>query len=249
MGKLDGKTALITGASRGIGRGVARRLASDGARVIINYANNRAEAEAAAREAVEAGGQAIVVQADVSDMAQLERMFAEIRAQVDAVDILVNNAGRGSGAGFPQLGAITEADYDACFALNAKGTFFVTQKAVAMMPDGGRVINISSMASRIHQAGLAIYSASKAAGDAFVRIWATELGPRRITVNSLNVGITETEMTARIDEATRARLIAMIPMGRIGQVPDIADAAAFFASDDSRWISGENIAVSGARFT
>ncbi|MDB5448368.1 MAG: putative short-chain type dehydrogenase/reductase [Phenylobacterium sp.] len=248
MGKLEGKTALITGASRGIGRGIAVRLAGEGARVIVNYANDRAAAEAAAREIAAAGGQAIIVQADVSDMAQIEGMFEEIRSQVEAIDILVNNAGR-SAPGFPQLDAVTEAAYDACFDLNAKGTFFVTQKAVAMMPDGGRVINISSMAARIHQAGLAVYSASKAAGDAFVRIWATELGPRRITVNSLNVGITETDMTAGLGDEMRARLIAQIPMGRIGQVPDIADAAAFFASDDSRWISGENIAVSGARFT
>ena len=166
---------------------------------------------------------------------------------MDGLDILVNNAGRGS-AGFPGFVDITPEAYDAVFALNTRGLLFVTQQAVKMMRDGGRIITISSMAAKIRMPGLATYSASKAAADAFTRILAMELAPRRITINSINSGIVETDMTAGIDAERKAQLISMIPLGRIGQVNDIADVAGFLASDDSRWITGLEIPASGGRY-
>jgi 3-oxoacyl-[acyl-carrier protein] reductase len=174
-------------------------------------------------------------------------MFAELQGRIDALDILVNNAGRGSG-GFPTLEQITPADYDSTFALNARAVFFVTQQAVKLMRDGGRVITISSMAPHVRYAGLGTYAASKAAADSFTRTWATELASRQITVNSVNSGIVETEMVAQMDPSRKAELIAKIPLGRIGQTRDIADVVAFLASDESRWISGAEIPVSGGRY-
>jgi 3-oxoacyl-[acyl-carrier protein] reductase len=132
--------------------------------------------------------------------------------------------------------------------LNVRATFFVTQHAVAMMRDGGRVITISSMAGRIRQSGLSVYSASKAGVDALTRIWATELAPRQITVNSIQSGIVDTDIIRAMPAERREALVAMIPMGRIGQVGDIADVAAFLASDDSRWVSGAEIPASGGRY-
>jgi len=247
MGKLDGKTALITGASRGIGAALARKLASEGARIVINYAQSQDKAEAVAAGIEAAGGQALLVRADVSDLAQIDAMFAELKSRVERIDILINNAGR-SIAGFPDLDRVTPEGYDSVFGLNTRGLFFVTQGAVRMMPDNGRIIIVSSMAARIRMPGLAVYAASKAAADAFTRNLAMELAPRGITINSMNVGTIETEMTARIEPDTLKRLVSMIPMGRIGQTRDVAEVALFLASEESRWITGEAIAVAGGRY-
>jgi len=247
MGKLDGKTALVTGASRGIGAMIAKTLAREGARVVINYAQSRDRAEQVAAEIEAAGGQALLAAADVTDLAQIDGMFADLKGRIDGLDILVNNAGRGSG-GFPHLDQVTAENYDATFNLNTRGLFFVTQGAVRMMRDNGRIIIISSMAARIRMPGLSIYAASKAAADAFTRNLSMELAPRGITINSMNVGTVETEMTSRIEPDTLKRLVGMIPMGRIGQTRDVADVAVFLASEESRWLTGEELAVAGGRY-
>ena len=248
MGKLDGKTALVTGSSRGIGAVIAKTFAREGARVIVNYAASKDRAEQVAAEIEAAGGQALLAPGDVTDLSQIDAMFAGIKRQVDRIDILVNNAGRGGPQGFPDLDKLTSEAYDQVFNLNVRGLLFVTQGAVRLMPDNGRIIMVSSMAARIRMPGLAIYAASKAAVDAFTRNLAMELAPRGITINSMNVGTVETEMTSRMEPDTLKRLVAMIPMGRIGQTRDVAEVALFLASEESRWITGEAIAVAGGRY-
>jgi len=247
MGRLDGKTALVTGASRGIGAAIAKKLAGEGARVVVNYAQSKDRAEAVVSEIEAAGGQALLAPADVTDLSQIDAMFAGLKGRIDGLDILVNNAGRGSG-GFPHLDQVTPETFDATFNLNTRGLFFVTQGAVRMMRDNGRIIIISSMAARIRMPGLSIYAASKAAADAFTRNLSMELAPRGITINSMNVGTVETEMTSRMEPDTLKRLVAMIPMGRIGQTRDVADVAVFLASEESRWLTGEELAVAGGRY-
>ena len=248
MGKLDGKTALVTGSSRGIGATIAKTFAREGARVIVNYAASKDRAEEVVAEIEAAGGQALLAPGDVTDLSQLDAMFAAISGRVDRIDILVNNAGRGGPAGFPGLDALTPESYDQVFNLNVRGLLFVTQGAVRLMPDNGRIIMVSSMAARIRMPGLAIYAASKAAIDAFTRNLAMELAPRGITINSMNVGTVETELTGRMEPETLKRLVSMIPMGRIGQPRDIADVATFLAAEESRWVTGECIAVAGGRY-
>jgi 3-oxoacyl-[acyl-carrier protein] reductase len=247
QGKLAGKVALVTGASRGIGAGIAQRLARDGATVIVNYARNRAKAEAVVADISAEGGKAFLAGADITDLMAQETMFAEISDKVGEIDILVNNAGKGSD-GFPNLDQVTPDAYDAVFALNTRAVFFTIQRAARIMRDGGRIVTISSMASRIRHVGLSTYAASKAAADAFTRILAMELAPRNITINSVQSGIVGTDILAGMDPERKRQLIAMIPLGRIGRIGDIADVVAFLASDDSRWISGHELPVSGGRY-
>jgi 3-oxoacyl-[acyl-carrier protein] reductase len=242
VGRLDGKTALVTGAGRGIGRGIAKRLAADGARVVVHYSASQAAAEALAREIEADGGSALTAGGDLTDTAAIEAMFAALAPRIGRLDILVNNAGRSGGT---PLADATPETFDAIFAINTRGLFFVTQAAVALMADGGRVINISSNAANLRLTGLAAYAASKAAVDAFTRCWSAELAPRRINVNSLQSGIVETDMIRGMAPEFRAARIASIPLGRMGQVEDIADVTAFLASDDARWITGQSIAVTG----
>jgi len=245
MGRLTGKTALVTGASRGIGAAIAVRLGQEGARVIVNYAASRERAEQVAAEIRSAGSQALLAQADVCDPLQVNTMMLEIGNRTGGIDILINNAGQGTDPGFLKLEDITPDNFDRVFNLNVRGLFFVTQGAVRLMPDNGRIIMISSLAALGRMAGLAIYSASKAAVDALARNISIELAPRGITVNSLNVGMIETELTAQIDNSMRKALIRSIPMGRIGRVNDVGEVVAFLSSEESRWITGESIAVSG----
>jgi 3-oxoacyl-[acyl-carrier protein] reductase len=244
MGRLDGKTALVTGAGRGIGRGIARRLAADGARVIVHYTTSEGPAAELVRELEAAGGSAFAVRADISEVAAIEAMFAEIRRRVDGLDILVNNAGRGSG-GAGTLGGTTQEGFDAIFATNARGTFFVTKSAEPMLRDGGRVINISSTTIKVRMGAMAVYAASKCAIEAFTRCWSAELAPRQITVNSVVPGIVDTDLISALSPELKARSIASVPLGRIGQPEDIAGVVAFLASDDSRWVTGEQIVASG----
>jgi 3-oxoacyl-[acyl-carrier protein] reductase len=245
MTKLAGKVALVTGAGRGIGSGIARRLASDGAEVIINYARSAGQAEALAQKIIAAGGRASTVAADLSEMAGIEAMFAELADRDVTLDILVNNAGGGSG-GMPRLADLAVEEYEYTFALNTRAVFFVTQRAVAMMNDGGRVISLSSSSTVTRQPGLSSYAGSKAAIEAFARIWATELAPRRITVNCVLPGIVNTDLiTANIPPELAAKYGAAVPLGRMGEPEDIADVVAFLASDDARWITGQNLPVTG----
>jgi 3-oxoacyl-[acyl-carrier protein] reductase len=243
--KLAGKTALVTGAGRGIGRGIAKRLAADGARVIINYSRSAAQAESLVDEIKAAGGDAFAIAGDVADLDAIATMFERIRERVSSIDILVNNAGRGSG-GTPTLETSTVADFDGMFALNTRGLFFVSQAAVRMMPDGGRIVNLSSTGTQARVPGLSIYSGSKAAVEAFTRIWATELAGRLITVNSIMPGLIDTDLiTDNMPAGTREAALRHSPMKRLGQPADIADVVAFLASDDARWISGQCIPVNG----
>jgi 3-oxoacyl-[acyl-carrier protein] reductase len=244
MGGLDGKTALVTGAGRGIGRGIAKRLAADGARVVINYSRSCAPAEDLAREIEAAGGRALTVGADVSDVSEIQAMFADLRQRVEHLDILVNNAGRGS-EGDGMLSAMTPAQFDALFSLNARGLFFVTQAALPLLRDGGKIVNLSSTTTRVRLPGLSAYAGSKAAVDAFTRCWSAELAPRRINVNSVVPGIVDTDLISHMSAERRARSVATVPLGRIGQPEDIADVVAFLASDKARWITGQEIVASG----
>jgi 3-oxoacyl-[acyl-carrier protein] reductase len=244
-GKLNGKTALVTGAGRGIGRGIALRLALDGAQVIVNYSRSADQARSLVDQIEAAGGSAFAVQADVSHLPDIDRMVAEIGVRVSGVDILVNNAGRGAG-GMPTVATTTPEAYDQTFGLNTRGLFFTTQKMLPLMRDDGRIINFSSTATMARVGGLSAYSGSKAAVDAFTRVWATELAPRRITVNSVQPGMVDTDLiTAGMPADARERSARAHPLKRIGLPDDLADVVAFLASHDSRWVNGETIVVNG----
>jgi 3-oxoacyl-[acyl-carrier protein] reductase len=244
MGKLAGKTALVTGAGRGIGRGIARRLAADGAHVAVNYSRAAAAAESLVDEIKAAGGNAFAVKADITSLDAISGMFAELAERFGKLNILVNNAGLGS-AGLPSLADTTEEAFDALFALNAKAVFFVTQAAARMLADGGRIINISSTSTRARYPGLSAYAGSKIAVEAYTRVWAMELAKRQITVNSVLPGIVDTDLISHMSEDRKQRSVQSVPLGRIGKPEDIADVVAFLASDDARWVTGQEIVASG----
>lgn len=242
---LEDKIALVTGAGRGIGHAIARRLADDGAEVILNYSRTRDGAEALAAQIVADGGRAWTVQGDAADLASIAAMFATIAERTPQFDILVNNAGRGSG-GQPTLEHSTPEMFDDLFALNTRGLFFVTQGAVPMMREGGAIVNLSSMVTRARMAGLSVYAGSKAAVEAFTRIWAAELARRQITVNAVLPSMVMTDLIRdnmspeRIEKIARA-----IPLGRVGEPDDIAAMVAFLAGPGARWITGQDFPVSG----
>ena len=246
---LAGKVAVVTGASRGIGAAIARRLAADGAKVVVNYSKGAPAADQVVADITAAGGEAIAVQADVSDRAQVARMFADTKAAYGRLDILVNNAGIAQPA---PLAGMTDANIDAQFATNLRGTVHATQEAARAIDGteaggaGGRIVNISTIAAEDTPAGLGMYGASKAAVEALTSSLARELGPRGITVNVIRPGPTETEKFADfMDDAARARQITRTPLGRIGRPEDVANAVAFLVSDDASFITGQSIAVSG----
>jgi 3-oxoacyl-[acyl-carrier protein] reductase len=245
MGKLDNKIALVTGAGRGIGSAIARRLAGAGAHVIVNYSRSRAEAEALVAQIRTDGGSASTIGADIADLDAITAMFTQLAAEHPRIDILVNNAGRGSG-GMPTLDTSTPEQFESMIGLNMRGLFFVTQGAVRMMPDGGRVINISSTSTMARVPGLSIYAGTKAAVEAFTRIWAAELAARRITVNAVLPGITDTDMIKNnLKPDVVEQIAGTIPLGRIGTPRDIAAAVAFLASEDGDWITGQNLVSAG----
>ena len=241
--KLENKVAVVTGASRGIGRATALRLARDGARVVVHYKTNTDAAMATVGEIEQGGGQALALQADIADLYDVRRLFGEIEGTLRRVDILVNNAG---GAAFKPLDEVTEDDFDALFDLNVRGLFFVTQEATRLMNDNGRIINISSGITRVNAANGSVYSGSKAAVEAFTRCWAAELGPRGITVNTVSPGMTETDLLMQVTppEALEG-FIRQTPLGRLGQPEDIADVVAFLCSDDARWLTAQNLLANG----
>jgi 3-oxoacyl-[acyl-carrier protein] reductase len=248
MSKLQGKVALVTGASKGIGAGIARELAAAGAAVGVNYATDRSGAEAVVREITAAGGRAVAVPGDVSKSADVARLLAETTRTFGTLDILVNNAG--VYAAMP-LEAVTEGEFRREFDTNVLGPLLVIRDSLKHFgPNGGSVINIGSGASRMCPPGYSVYAASKAALDAVTGVLAKELAPRKIRVNSVNPGAT-------LSEGTRAaglygtgsefekQLVAMTPLGRVGTPEDIAKIVAFLASDDSGWLTGEVILASG----
>ncbi len=246
MGKLRGKTAVVTGASKGIGAGIAKAFGAEGANVVVNYARSKEEAEKVAAEVHKAGGKAIIVQGDVSKQADVDHLFAEAKKAFGKVDILVNNAGVYE---FAPIEQVTEASYRKLFDLNVLGTLLSTQAALKNMNgDGGSIINISSVVSLTPAPMSSVYSATKGAVDVITRTLALELGPRKIRVNSLNPGLVETEgaRTAGTSEGDfKAMAVARTPLGRVGAPDDIAKVAVFLASDDSGWMTGEVLPVGG----
>ncbi|MFF0627890.1 SDR family NAD(P)-dependent oxidoreductase [Streptomyces sp. NPDC004296] len=250
MGDLRGKVALVTGSSRGIGRGIAERLARDGALVAVHYGSNAAAAEETAATIAEAGGRAFIVGAELGVPGDVDTLVAGLEAGLRArgestVDILVHNAGLNL-MGRP-IEVLTPEEFDQMVAVNVKAPFFLTQRLLPLLRDGGRIINISSVSTRIASAHGIGYPLTKGALEVFSHTLAKYLGPRGITVNSVAVGFTRTDMTAEVlaDPANLERNIGLTALGRIGQVPDIADAVAFLASDDARWITGTKIDVTG----
>lgn len=245
MGRLDNKLALVTGAARGIGRGIADRLASEGAHVIVNYSTSQTEAEALVEAIRSRGGSASAIRADIADLGAAAAMVDRIAADHSRIDILVNNAGRGSN-GMPTLDRTAPEDFDRVIDLNMRGLFFMTQAAVRIMPDGGRVVSISSITTKSRVPGLSVYAGSKAAVEAFTRIWAAELAPRRITVNAVLPGLTDTDMIRQnISAEVAGQLAATIPLGRMGLPRDIANVVAFLASEDGDWVTGQSLVAAG----
>jgi 3-oxoacyl-[acyl-carrier protein] reductase len=245
-GKLAGKVAVVTGASKGIGAGIARHLAAEGASVVVNYASSREDAERVVAAIAESGGHAIAVQASMAKSPEINRLFAETKKAFGRLDILVNNAGIYE---FAPLESITEEHFRKHFDLNVLGVLLASQEALKYFgPAGGSIINTSSIASTLSPAGTSVYSATKAAVDAVTRSLAKELGPRHIRVNSVNPGMVETEGTHRAgitDSDFRKQTEASTPLGRIGQPQDIAPAVAFLASSDASWITGETLYITG----
>ena len=245
VGKLTGKTAVITGASKGIGAGIALAFAKEGANVVVNYARGKDDAEKVAANIKNAGGKAITVQADVSNKTDVDKLFSESTKAFGTIDILVNNAGVYE---FAPLDQITEDSYRRQFDLNVLGTLLSTQAAVKSMNGGGSIINLSSVVSLTPPPTGSVYSATKGAVDVITRSLAQELGPRKIRVNSLAPGLVETEGTkaAGVTEGEFKDIaVSRTPLGRVGQPQDIAKVAVFLASDDSDWITGEVLQVGG----
>ena len=244
MAKLSGKVAVVTGASKGIGAAIAKSLAAEGASVVVNYSSSKAGADKVVNEIVKAGGKAIAVHADLSNAEEANTLAAATRKEYGKVDILVNNAGVYD---FRPLESIDSAHIQRIFDINVFGLLHTTREVVKLMPDGGSVINISSVVAKTPPAGSAVYSATKGAVDVISRVLAQELGARKIRVNSLSPGFTITEgvQASGIEDAFTESTIPRTPLGRVGQPEDIAKVALFLASDDSGWITGETVLAGG----
>jgi 3-oxoacyl-[acyl-carrier protein] reductase len=244
--KLAGKVAVVTGASKGIGAAIAEHLAAAGAAVVVNYSTSKAGADAVVERITKKDGRAVAVQANLAKPDEIPKLFAETKKAFGRVDILVNNAGVYA---FAALDAITVEEYRRQYDLNVLGLILATKEAVKYMgPDGGSVINISSVAATSAPATSSLYSGTKAAVNAITKALASELGPKKIRVNAINPGMVETEgvHAAGIAESDFRKMIeSQTPLGRIGQPDDIAPAAVFFASSDSSWITGETLYISG----
>jgi 3-oxoacyl-[acyl-carrier protein] reductase len=245
MSKLANKVAIVTGASKGIGAGIAKALAAEGAAVVVNYASSKAGADAVVDEVVAAGGRAVAVQADVSVAAQAKILVEAAVENFGRLDILVNNSGI---YGFAPIEDLTEDQYRQMFDINVLGPLLVTQAASPHLADGGSVINISSSITTILMPGSAIYSGTKGALDAISGVLAKEFAPRKIRVNTISPGMVRTEGTQTAGVAgsdMEAQVVVQTPLGRVGQPEDIGRVAVFLASDESGWLTGENLFASG----
>src|SRR6266704_182928 len=245
-GKLTDKVAVVTGASKGIGAGIAKHLAAEGAAVVVNYASSKDGADKVVDEISERGGKAIAVQGDVAKKKDIERVFAEAKKSFGRIDILVNNAGVYD---FKPLEEVTETEFHREFNTNVLGMMLATQESLKHFgPEGGSIINIGSLASSLTPPTGVIYNATKGAVDAITRTLAKELGPKKIRVNSINPGmvITEGSVAGGYTEGDMRKMFeSQTPLGRVGEPKDIAPAAVFFASDDSEWITGEMLLIAG----
>jgi 3-oxoacyl-[acyl-carrier protein] reductase len=240
---LKSKVAIVTGAARGIGRAIALRLAKDGAAVVVNYSGSVQQAQETVGLIEQGGGRAVAVQADVSKVGDVKRLFDACFEKFGKLDILVNNAGVMFTKPVVEVG---EEEFDRLFAVNVKGAFFCCQEAAKRMAEGGRIINLSSSTTALMLPGYAAYVATKGAVEQFSHVLAKELGPKKITVNVVSPGPTDTELFSQgKSEDQKQRFAQMAALGRIGQPQDIADVVALLASEDSRWITGQNIRANG----
>jgi len=245
MSTLNGKVAVVTGASKGIGAGIAKELAAAGAAVVVNYASSKEGADKVVAEIKAKGGKAIAVGGSVAIPSEIAAIVGAAKKEFGRLDILVNNAGIYE---FGPLDVITPEHFHRQFNTNVLGLLLTTQEAAKYLGEGGSVINISSVVSRLQMAGSAVYSATKGAVDVITGVLAKELGPRKIRVNAINPGLVETEGTHTAGFTSGDFADAYVknaPLGRVGQPKDIATAVAFLASDDAAWITGETIDVSG----
>jgi len=245
MSKLKGKVAIVTGASKGIGAAVAKSLAAEGASVVVNYASSKDGADAVVAEIGKAGGTAVAVHGDVSKSAGAQGIVDAAIDRFGRLDILVNNSGV---YGFAPIEDVTEEDFHRHFNVNVLGLLLTTQAAVKHLGEGSSIINIGSVVTRITPPGSAVYTGTKGAVDAITGVLSRELGSRKIRVNALNPGMVETEGTHAagiIGSEFAANAAAQAPLGRIGQPDDIASIAVFLASDDSAWLTGEQLLAGG----
>jgi 3-oxoacyl-[acyl-carrier protein] reductase len=239
MGSLKGKVAIVTGSSNGIGRGIAERLAQDGATVVVNYAKSADKAKQVVAGIEAKGGKAVAMQADMSKVADVRQLVKNAVKQFGRLDILVNNAGDFLAK---PLAETTEEEFDRLFALNARGPYFAMQEAAKTIADGGRIVNISTDGTHLGFSGATVYLGSKGALEQFTKGLAHELAPKGVTVNTVSPGFTETDM---MKEPFRTVGIQMSPLKRIGLPGDIADVVAFVVSEDARWLTGQNIHAGG----
>jgi 3-oxoacyl-[acyl-carrier protein] reductase len=245
MSKLTGKVAVVTGASKGIGAAIAKALAAQGASVVVNYASSKAGADDVVATITAAGGKAVAVGGDVSSAADAQGIVDAAIETYGRLDILVNNSGVYD---LLPIEEVTEAHFHKHFNVNVLGLLLVTQAAVKHLGEGGSIVNVSSVVSRITPPGSVVYTATKGAVDSITGVLAKEFGPRRIRVNSVNPGMVETEGTHTagfVGSDFETWAVSTTPLGRIGQPDDIADVAVFLASDDSRWMTGETLIASG----
>jgi len=245
MSKLEGKVAVVTGGSKGIGAAIAKALAQDGAAVVVNYATSKADADAVVEAITVGGGRAVAVQGDVSKAAQAQGLIAAAVEQFGRLDVLVNNSGVYE---FATIEEITEAHYRRLFDVNVLGVLLTTQAATPHLGEGASIINISSAITHVHTPAAAVYAGTKGALNAISGVLANELATRRIRVNVVSPGFVVTEGTHTagvVGSDMEASLVAQTPLGRAGRPDDIAGVVAFLASDDARWLTGEVITASG----
>jgi 3-oxoacyl-[acyl-carrier protein] reductase len=246
MGKLANKVALVTGASKGIGAGIAKALAADGASVVVNYSTSKEGADKVVADIKAKGGKAVAVQGDFSKKEDIGKVFAEVKKNFGRLDTLVNNAGVYT---FTPLEQVTAEEYYRIFDLNVLGLLLASKESLQYFgPEGGSIINIGSVVSSLTPPGSSVYTATKGAVDAITHVLAKELGPKNIRVNSINPGMVETEgvhAAGFIGSDFEKNAVAQTPLGRIGQPKDIASIAVFLASDDSNWLTGELVKAGG----
>jgi 3-oxoacyl-[acyl-carrier protein] reductase len=243
MNKLKGKVIIITGSSRGIGMTIAKTLAKNGAKVVVNYSGSEETAKSVVNEILQSGGQAIAIKADVSKSEDVKRLFQKTLETFEKIDVLINNAGI---ATYKLIKDTTDEDFDRIFDVNVKGVFNTMREASTLLEDNGRIINFSSSVTRLMLPTYGTYSATKAAVEQLTRVFAKEVGTKGITVNSISPGPVNTELFKQgKNEEVIKRLASMSAFNRIGEPEDIAKIILFLVDDDSKWITGQNIGANG----